>query len=36
LLHVSKNLRDTVSKQHLAKMGFLRDNYLVPEKQKTG
>ncbi|MBS5876326.1 MAG: hypothetical protein KIC78_09160, partial [Prevotella sp.] len=28
LLHVSKNLRDTVSEQHLAKMGFLRDDSL--------
>jgi len=27
-VHASKNLRDTVSKQYLAKMGFLRDDYL--------
>ena len=26
----SKNMRDTVSEQYLAKMGFLRDDYLNP------
>ena len=26
LVHASKNMRDTVSEQYLAKMGFLRDD----------
>lgn len=28
LIHDSKNLRDTVSEQYLARMGFLRDDYI--------
>ena len=28
LVHASKNTRDTVSEQYLAKMGFLRDDYI--------